>query len=84
MTDLWTAFYIGMSIGGLCVFGIFAGVQIFMHRTRPKTLKGILDKLYLEMLVGDQRTLNITIKREKRKIALVSYRLVSDLYDKEK
>ena len=84
MTDIWTAVEIGITIGGLSVFAIFIGASKYLQSKRPKTLKGILDKLYLEMLVGDQRTLNIKIKREKRKMALISYRLVSDLYDKEK
>ena len=84
MTDIWTAVEIGITIGGLSVFAIFIGASKYIQSKRPKTLKGIIDKLYLEMLVGDQRTLNITIKREKRKMALISYRLVSDLYDNEK
>ena len=84
MTDIWTALEIGITIGGLSVFAIFIGASKYLQSKRPKTIKGILDKLYLEMLVGDQRTLNIKIKREKRKMALISYRLVSDLYDKEK
>ena len=84
MTDIWTAVEIGITIGGLSVFAIFIGASKYLQSKRPKTIKGILDKLYLEMLVGDQRTLNIKIKREKRKMALISYRLVSDLYDKEK
>ena len=81
MVDIWTAVEIGITIGGLSVFAIFVAGSKYLQSKRPKSLKKILDDLYLNMIVGDQRTLNITIKREKRKMKLVSYRLVSELYD---
>ena len=81
MTDIWTAVEIGITIGGLSVFAIFIGASKYLQSKRPKSLKKILDDLYLNMIVGDQRTLNITIKREKHKMKLISYRLVSELYD---
>ena len=65
MTDIWTAVEIGITIGGLSVFTIFIGASKYIQSKRPKTLKGIIDKLYLEMLVGDQRTLNITTNLQR-------------------
>ena len=81
MTDIYTAFEIGMSIGGLACFGIFAGGGILIRRIRPKSLTQIMRNLYFEMPNdGDQRTIKITVQRVKKRLKLIKWVVVSDLY----
>lgn len=80
MTDpITTAFEIGVTVGGLSCFSIIVAALNFNAR-RSKSIRQALFTTYLDMIENEKRTIKITVEKAKRKLKLVSFSVVSDLY----
>ena len=74
-----TAFEIGVTIGGLSVLFILITASYYNLR-RSSAISKSLRFMYFDMIENEKRTVKITVEKTKRKLKLISFSRVSELY----